>query len=387
MTIATGKTAHVNLDWVRALAAEVAQRASAADKAGALPTEDVQALKASGFARLSVPRDYGGLGASLVECVRAQLLLAEGSGSTALVAAMNVHIFGHAREVLSWSGDTFEQLCRLVAQGALVNSAASEPRLGSPSRGGLPDTFAVVDGDELVINGQKTWVTGGQHLDHLLVRLRLDTDGANSDAVDVWIPAGTKGVSWVETWGDGLSLRASNSHNLVLKNVRVPASHVLKRGKSLANVWFPLLTAATYLGVAMAARHATITYALERVPTALGKPIATLPKVQRQIGEMDLALEAAQTLLLTIAAQWTGNETEAQRNAFLARTASAKHLATETAISVTDISLRVAGAAGLDPDLPLARYFRDVRAGLMHPPSGDTALEIIGRAAIDHHQN
>jgi alkylation response protein AidB-like acyl-CoA dehydrogenase len=66
----------------------------------------------------------------------------------------------------------------------------------------------------------------------------------------------------------------------------------------------------------------------------------------------------------------------------LPKAAAAKHLAIETALEVTDKALRLVGAAGLDKSLGLERYFRDVRAGLMHPPSGDAALELIGRSAL-----
>jgi alkylation response protein AidB-like acyl-CoA dehydrogenase len=53
-----------------------------------------------------------------------------------------------------------------------------------------------------------------------------------------------------------------------------------------------------------------------------------------------------------------------------------------TANDVTDLALQIAGGASITRTLPLERYFRDVRAGSMQPPSGDTALELIGRAAI-----
>ena len=309
------------------------------------------------------------------ECVAAQLELSQGSASTALVAGMTLHIVGHEREVESWERNAREAIFSDIAKGALLNSAASEPRLGSPSRGGLPDTHAEKEGDTLTINGHKNWVTGGEHLRHLLVRLRL-----GEEAVVVWLPAETKGLRWERTWGDGLSLRASDSHDLFLENVQVSADRVIQRGKSPANVWFPMVMAATYLGVGLAAQTAVICYAQERVPTALGKPIATLPNIQRQVGDMTVALRAAKTFLLATAADWHG--VEAERSSFLVQAAAAKHLAVETALDVTDKALRVAGAAGIDRGLALERYFRDVRGGLMHPPSGDAALELVGRQAL-----
>ncbi|MDQ3459022.1 MAG: acyl-CoA dehydrogenase family protein [Deinococcota bacterium] len=116
----------------------------------------------------------------------------------------------------------------------------------------------------------------------------------------------------------------------------------------------------------------------ERVPTALGKPIASLAKVQRQLGELEVAVDAAKTLLLAVAQDWS----LAPREALFPRVVAAKHLATETAIEVTERALRIAGGASVTRSLPLERYFRDARAGLMHPPSGDAALEFVGRHVL-----
>ena len=360
------------------LTAKIASRASVADEAGALPSQDIEDLKRSGYAALTLPKAYGGAELSLRETLSAQLVLAKASGSTALVAAMTLHLVARERELNTWKASVREKLFNDVAKGALINSAASEPRLGSPSRGGLPDTFAELTDQGYLIHGHKNWVTGGEHLSHLLVRLRL-----GEEAVVLWVPSHIKGVRWEKTWGTGLSLRASDSHDVYFDNVCVPKNHfVYGKEASAPLIWFPMLVGATYLGVALAARDAVITYALERVPTALGKPIATLSKVQRQIGEIDIMLRTARSLLLQTASSWTGQEPLQTRAAFVPSVVSAKHVAVETALKVTDLAMRIAGAASIDKSLSLERYFRDVRAGLMHPPSGDAALELVGRSAL-----
>lgn len=371
------------LELAQTLARHFAARADEADRLGRMPAEDVQALKDSGYLGLSIPQEYGGAGLSLRDCLAAQLALAQGSGATAMVAGMQLHLFGHAREIRPWPEDTFAWLCREAVNGGLFNNVASEPLLGSPSRGGLPATIAepTADGAGWVINGHKTWTTGGKHLTHMIVSARLEEDPA-------WllVRQDTPGVEWVETWGDSLSLRASDSHDVYFKNVVVPGHHLIQRGMTPAqaapSAWFPMIMSAVYLGTALAARNTVIQFALERVPTALGKPIATLPKIQRQIGEIDLALQAAQALMFEVAGQWTG-EAENRRKLY-PRIVAVKHLITETANTVTDQALRIAGGLSLTKSLPLERYFRDVRAGLMQPPSGDTALEIIGQRAIDN---
>lgn len=360
------------------LASDLATRADAADRAGRLPQEDVAALRQSGYLGLSVPREFGGFGLSLRDCLAAHVELAQGSASTAMVAGMQMHVFGHEREVRNWDDAVYEKFCRVAASGALFNSLASEPALGSPSRGGLPATTAVSTPDGWLVNGRKTWSTGGRHLTHMLVRAAV----ADENAV-VLVEQSLPGISWVETWSDSLSLRASDSHDVIFEDVLIPEGNIIERGntKTSPNIWFPMVMSAVYLGTAVAARNAVIQFALERVPTALGKPIATLPKIQRQIGEIDLVLQAARAFLFEVAGEWLGNE--AERMAILPRIAAAKTVVTEAANEATEKALRVAGGTSITKALPLERHFRDVRAGSMQPPSGDTALEMIGRAAIE----
>jgi len=375
------------IEMARALAAEVATRADAADRAGALPAEDVAALRDAGYLALPVPVEFGGRGASLLTCVAAQMALAQGSASTALVAAMQHQVIGHQRETRGWRPDAYEQIMGEAVAGGLLNHLGSEPQMGSPSRGGLPATTAepTPDGQRLFINGHKTWCSGGRHLTHLLVRVRV---GEEAGVVLVRQElAGVPGLEWLETWQGALGLRASDSHDAVFRNVVAPREALIEVGDARAapNVWFATLLAAVYLGTALAARDAVIRYALERTPSALGRPIATLPSIQRQIGEIDVVLSAARALLLEVAGEWSGaggRSGAGDRGAFMARVAAAKAAVTTAAHDATAKALQVAGGAGITRALPLERLFRDVRPAAMQPPAGDTAYEMVGRAAL-----
>ncbi len=358
------------IEIAKTLAEDVAARADEADRQGKLPIEDVDALKQSGYQSFTVPKKFGGPELSVRTCVEAQFELAKGSGSTALVAGMTMQVVGNARDLGLWTVDDWERLGSAACSGGLINSVASERDMGSPSRGGQFATTAKAVDSGFVINGHKTWTTGGRHLTHMLVRLTLKGEAA------VFLVEGDReGLSWENTWQDALSLRASDSHDLTLSDVRVPAQNlVIQNATTLRPMWFPMVLGATYLGVATAARDRLVQFALERVPSALGKPIATLPKVQREIGEMDAALMAARALLFEVAEAWD------QRT--FGRVAAAKQFATRTAAEVTDQAIRVAGAQSLTKGLPLERFFRDTRAGTMSPPSGDTAYEAIGGEAL-----
>lgn len=369
------------LEIAKTLAREFATRGDEADRAGKMPPADIAALKQSGYLAASVPCELGGVGASLRQCVEAQIELAQGSASTAMVAAMQLHVFGHARETRPWPENIFAEFCARAVRGEIFNSVASEPLLGSPSRGGLPETYAEATPDGWRLTGHKTWTTGGRYLDHLLVRTRLEDEPAV-----FWVEKSAVGLEWAETWQHALSLRASESHDVYFRGVSLRPEALIYRGRDAnKNAWFPMLITATYLGAAYAARNALINYARERVPTALGKPIATLPAIQRQMGEIEIALQAARALLLEAASVWDeAKDREAARtDAAYARIVAAKHFATEAANTVTDKALKVAGGASITSALSLERHFRDVRAGPMHPPSGDTALELVGKSVIE----
>ena len=113
----------------RNLSARIGARAAEADARGSLPDEDILDLVAAGYPGLSAPRDLGGRGASLAACVAANLELAKGSPSTALVAAMTVHLVGYQREVRTWPSDIFERLSSAAAEGQHpADDDRAEPR-------------------------------------------------------------------------------------------------------------------------------------------------------------------------------------------------------------------------------------------------------------------
>ncbi len=380
-----------------ALAAELAERfaprVDADERAGRFPIENYRELHAAGYLRLIVPPEYGGAGASLYETVLAQERLAQGDGATAMAVNMTMHLIGRQAELRSWPEPIFALICRAIAEeGALVNAAASEPELGSPSRGGMPATSArPVEGGWLV-RGHKQFVTMAPALRFFITSVALPPapDAPQGATANALVQAGAAGLRFEDTWSDALGLRTSGSYDVFYDDVLVPGEWLIDRQVAGAapparqpagTAWFALTMGAVYLGIGQAAIDAVCRYAQARVPSALGKPIATLPAIQRRVGEGQAALSAARSVLYDTAAGWAGNP-EA-RAGMLPQIALAKYLCTNAAVSAADQALRVAGGFGLTRALPLERLYRDARAGLTHPPQDDAALEMIGRAALD----
>ena len=375
------------------LAERFAARAGEHDRAGSFPLENYADLHEAGYLRLIVPREYGGEGADLFEMVLAQERLARGDGSTAMAVDMTFHLIGRLAETRQWPEPIFADICtRIAAEGALINAAATEPDLGSPSRGGMPATRAEPTVGGWLVNGHKQFVSMAPALRYFVVGVALPAapdlpDGATANAI---VTANTPGVRLEDTWVDALSLRTSGSNDLWLDNVFVPAERIVDvRAAGVAPpqrspvqmAWFSLTLAAVYLGIGQAASDSACAYARERVPTALGRPIASLPNIQRRVGVMQVQLDAARALLHQTARSWV--EQPELRPTLTPAIAATKYLCTNAAIAATDQALRVAGGFGLTRGLPLERYYRDVRAGLTHPPSDDQALELVGRAALE----
>ena len=100
-------------------------------------------------------------------------------------------------------------------------------------------------------------------------------------------------------------MRATGSHDIVLEGAIVTEDKLLFRQsaaapdphRATANAWFTLVVAGVYLGVAAAGHDEAMRFARERVPTALGRPISTLDAVQRRLGQAELDLRSARSML------------------------------------------------------------------------------------------
>ena len=387
------QTNFVNL--ARTLAGQIAPRAAQHDRAGSFAFENYADLRAAGLPSLPVPTDLGGLGAGLLESLMTVEELAKGDGSTALNLTMHMQVIGQAAEARMWPEHLFAEVCTAAVQhGALINVAATEPELGSPSRGGKPSTTAQPLYDDAsntpvvwLLNGRKSYASMCPTLDYIIIPAVLK-DGSDDVARFLVRVADHRAddLSIVETW-DALGMRSTGSHDLILNNVRVADSAIIARGDepqsnkgSPVNAWFMLLVSATYLGVAEAALTTAAEYARTRVPTALGKPIAEVEGIQRQLGQASLLIHQAQLALYATAEMW--DRRPEQRSNLGASVAVAKVTATNNAIAAVDHCMRAAGGASMSKSLPLERYYRDVRGGLLHPINDDAAYIMLGKLAV-----
>ena len=359
---------------------EFLKTAQESDQSAKFPKQTIQTLINMGYTQLVLPMKYGGEGINISDMVVLQETLARFDGAAALSIGWHLSVVGELYEKNLWTKDQLESLASDILNGGLINRAASELKTGSPTRGGRPTTYAVKKGDKWVINGRKAFTTMLPMLTHLLVTAWVEQDQGIGTFL---IKRNTKGVSMVENW-DVISMRGTESHDLLLENVEVPLDHYVEppnRRKKGINGWL-LHIPAVYLGIAQAARDYVLEFATIYAPNSIDGTISDLPNVRRLIGEIEMELFKARTILYHVS---NALDDENRKPFTTNEIGIAKSIVTNTAIDIVDKAMRIVGARSLQLANPLQRYYRDVRAGLHNPPMDDMTYVNLAQAAINKH--
>ncbi|RAJ58355.1 alkylation response protein AidB-like acyl-CoA dehydrogenase [Streptomyces sp. Amel2xB2] len=367
----------------------LAERADGHDRDGSFPHEGFALVHEAGLLTATVAARHGGPEAGLADTVRILRALGAGDPSVALVTAMT--LFTHAAETRTpgWPAATYRDLLDEAAvRPTLLNALRVEPELGSPVRGGLPATIARRSGGSWALSGRKIYSTGAVGLSRMLVFARTDEDPVR---VGTFLVRGdSPGVRVEETW-DHVGLRASRSDDVILDAVHVPSQDVLglaeaggipgARPDPVTAAWNALGLTALYLGVAGAARDWLAGFLHERVPASLGRPLASVPRFETAVGEIETALFGADTLVDALAARVDAGDPEAAAGA-----GAAKLLGTRAAVSAVEEAVRLVGNHGLTKANPLQRHYRDVLCSRVHTPQDDSILTDTGRAVLSRHE-
>jgi len=360
-----------------AVTVEVAATAEEYDRSGAIPVAGIAAAHRAGLLTATVAERFGGPGVSLLDTVRILVALGEGDPSVALLAANTLAAHQGQATAGHWPQAAYDELLRRSAEGpALVNAIRAEPELGAPARGGLPATTARRTADGWSLSGRKAYATGGAALaNHVVWAV---TDEPEPRVGHLIVPADAPGITWVETW-DHLGLRASNTHDVIYDEVALPADAFLEIPRvdgvyrdpaavtGVASFGHPAL----YVGVARAARAAFVRYARERVPTALGRPIAETERIQTVAGEIDAQIALAETLLHGALLRTD--------TAHLPQLPLLKVQIARAAIAAVETAVAALGNPALTRHQPFERHLRDVLCVRVHPPQEDAALLAAGR--------
>ncbi|MGW1129646.1 acyl-CoA dehydrogenase family protein [Streptomyces sp. NPDC002526] len=357
------------------VAREVTPYAAEWDRSENVDKSIVKKLGALGFLGLTVPEEYGGSGGDhLAYCLVTEEL---GRGDSSVRGIVSVSLGLVAKTVAAWGDEEQKRawLPRLTSGDAVGCFGLTEPGTGSDA--GSLATRAVRDGGDYVINGSKMFITNGTWADVVLLFARTNDTPGHKGVSAFLVPADAPGLTRRTIHGK-LGLRGQATAELVLEDVRVPASALLgPEGKGFSIAMSALAkgrmsVAAGCVGIAQAALDAAVGYAGER--EQFGRPIAGYQLVQELISDISVDTEAAR--LLT----WRVADLVDRGQDFATAASRAKLFASEAAVRAANNALQVFGGYGYIDEYPVGKLLRDARVMTLYEGTSQIQKLIIGRA-------
>ncbi|MFE7060346.1 MULTISPECIES: acyl-CoA dehydrogenase family protein [Streptomyces] len=357
------------------VAREVAPHVVDWDRAEDVDRSIVRKLGDVGFLGLTVPEEYGGSGGDhLSYCLVTEEL---GRGDSSVRGIVSVSLGLVAKTVAAWGSEEQKRawLPRLTSGEAIGCFGLTEPGTGSDA--GNLATRAVRDGGDYVVNGAKTFITNGTWADVVLLFARTGEAPGHRGVSAFLVPADTPGLSRRTIHGK-LGLRGQATAELVLEDVRIPASALLgPAGKGFSIAMSALAkgrmsVAAGCVGIAQAALDAAVRYAGER--EQFGKAIAGHQLVQELLSDIAVDVDAAR--LLT----WRVADLIDRGREFATAASQAKLFASEAAVRCANNAIQVFGGYGYIDEYPVGKLLRDARVMTLYEGTSQIQKLIIGRA-------
>lgn len=336
------------------VAKEITPYALEMDHQGQMKAGLVEKMFEAGMLDITVPEEYGGPG---VDALSIALVYEElGKGCAGVATSIAANALASYPVYLVGTHEQKEKFYSYITSGKLAAFALTEPGAGSDA--GAVATTAVKDGDHYVLNGTKCFITNGGNADIFVIFANARKSAGIRGLTAFIVEKDTPGFSAGKK-EDKMGIRASNTCELVLDNVRVPFANRLGREGEGFKIAMKTLDAArpfvgaVSVGLAQAAFDAAVKYSKER--QQFGKPIASFQLVQAMIADMAMQLEAAR--LLVYKACWLKD----QNVDYTKESAIAKCFAADAAMKITTDAVQVLGGYGYIKEYPTEKYMRDAK--------------------------
>lgn len=234
------------------------------------------------------------------------------------------------------------------------------------------------------LSAEKSFVTSAGRADSYIVSTRAADSRDPLASTLYFVPADAPGLHVGAAW-NGLGLRGNASAPIRLEGVALPASHRLSDdGGGFAMMlntvlpWFQIGAAVVAVGIARAAVEATRQHMLSARFDHLGQSLASLPTLRARLAQMRIAVDVQQAFLEDVADKIDKNDPKS-----LLFVLESKAAATEAALSVCDLAMRVCGGAAFGRRLTVDRHFRDARAGSIMAPTTDLLHDFVAKHLLD----
>ncbi len=345
------------------------------ERDGIAPSGTWKMMGSEGLLCTSVPEQYGGIGADkLTAVVMLEELSALGLMGMALNFAMHSEIvtpyllkYGSENQKVKW-------LPALISGERIGALAMTEPGAGSDLQ--RMRTVARRDGDGFLLNGQKTFISNGQHSNLTLVAAKTDpAEGAKG--ISLFLVEGER-----EGYGKGrnlekIGLHSADTSELFFNDVRVPAENLIgEEGQGFRYLmqelpWERLQLAIVAVAVCKAAVRWTAEYCKDR--KAFGQPVASYQNTQFKLAELRTETQIARVFVDRCIELSLKGELDVETAAM------AKYWTTDLQCKVTDECLQLHGGYGYMRDYAVARAFVDSRAQRIYGGTNEIMKSIIAR--------
>ncbi len=366
------------LDSVRTLARErLAARAEHHDRSGEFPWDNVRDINALGLNAMFVPEAYGGSPVSYTAYLACVREISKACASTGIIWATNFHAI---KPLIEFGNE--EQKARLlprIAEGGLAALAITEPSAGSDATG--MKTRFTPDGDDIVIDGGKTFITNGDVADLYLLFGKWSDIADDKKSISVLIlEKGTPGLQVVRT-EDKMGHRASSTAMLSFDGCRVPRRNLVGApGDGLPILLASLnrsrpSVAAHALGIARAALEDAVDYINQRRQS--GRRIVEFQGIQFMVADLACELALCESWLWRVGRMVDGGETD-----FGIEASMLKMRASDLAMRMTTDAVQLFGGYGYCKDYRVERLMRDAKITQIWEGTNQIHRQLIGRSFI-----
>jgi alkylation response protein AidB-like acyl-CoA dehydrogenase len=356
---------------------KVAPHAAEVDRTAEFPWQSFEACKQMELPALGIPEAYGGAGADTVTQAVAVEELARVCASTSLTILISK--LGMI-PVMNWGSEDLKRTYMpRVASGEIQASyCLSEADAGSDVA--AMRARAVRDGDDYIITGTKYWITNAGVSDVYIVFAKTDPDGG-SRGITCFLVEKEWGIK-IAKHEDKLGMRGSPTGEVVLEEVRVPATHRIgEEGQGFTVAMHTLdrsrpTIGAQAVGIAQGAIDSAAAYMKQR--QAFGSPIADLQGLRFMLADMAMRNEAARALVYRACAM-VDHDPAGELTQF---GAMAKAFASDAAMSITVDAVQLLGGYGYTKDFPVERYLRDAKVTQIYEGTNQVQRVVISRELL-----
>ncbi|MDR3215340.1 MAG: acyl-CoA dehydrogenase [Bacilli bacterium] len=356
---------------------EVKPIAGEIDEEERFPEENVVKMQKYGFMGIPFPREYGGAGATDLEYAMCVEILSKYCATTGVIVSAHTSLCASPIYMFGNEEQKQKYLVPLVNGTYIGAFGLTEPNAGTDASG--QQTFAVLDGDEYVLNGSKIFITNGGKADVYIIIAMTDkskgTRGISAFIVEGTTPGFSIGKKELK-----LGIRGSNTTELIMKDCRIPKANLIGKEGEGFKIAMKTLDggrigiAAQALGIAQGAIDETVAYVKER--KQFGRPISAFQNTQFQLADMQTKVDAARLLVYRAAVA------KSEGRPYSVDAAKAKLFASETAMEVTTKAVQLFGGYGYTREYPVERMMRDAKITEIYEGTSEVQKMVISGAML-----